>query len=55
MSIQISNINKRFDTFTALDNINLTIPDGELVSASWPFRLRKNDPASHHCRTRRGG
>ena len=36
MSIEISHINKRFENFTALSDINLTIPDGELVALLGP-------------------
>lgn len=36
MSIQIQNIHKKFDAFVALENINLTIPDGELVALLGP-------------------
>ena len=36
MSIEISHINKRFENFTALIDINLTIPDGELVALLGP-------------------
>jgi sulfate transport system ATP-binding protein len=36
MSIDISNISKRFDNFIALNNINLTIPDGELTALLGP-------------------
>lgn len=36
MSIEISHINKRFENFTALNDINLTIPDGELVALLGP-------------------
>ena len=36
MSIQLSNINKQFGAFKALDNINLDIPEGELVALLGP-------------------
>ncbi len=36
MSIEIRNINKTFGQFTALNNINLEVPDGELVALLGP-------------------
>ena len=36
MSIEARNITKRFGTFTALDNINLTVPTGKLVALLGP-------------------
>lgn len=36
MSIEITNINKQFGTFTALKDINLAIPTGELVALLGP-------------------
>lgn len=36
MSIEIAHINKRFENFIALNDINLTIPDGELVALLGP-------------------
>ncbi len=36
MSIVLSNINKQFGSFKALDNINLDIPEGELVALLGP-------------------
>ncbi|MCE5287297.1 MAG: sulfate/molybdate ABC transporter ATP-binding protein [Pelosinus sp.] len=36
MSIEIANINKKFGAFTALQDINLTIPQGELVALLGP-------------------
>jgi sulfate transport system ATP-binding protein len=36
MSILLSNISKKFGTFTALDHINLEIPEGELVALLGP-------------------
>jgi sulfate transport system ATP-binding protein len=36
MSILLSNISKNFGTFTALDQINLEIPEGELVALLGP-------------------
>ncbi|MFV0480538.1 MAG: sulfate/molybdate ABC transporter ATP-binding protein [Campylobacteraceae bacterium] len=36
MSIEIKNINKKFGDFIALDNINLTIPSGELTALLGP-------------------
>lgn len=36
MSIQLANISKRFGAFTALDDINLDIPEGELVALLGP-------------------
>lgn len=36
MSIEISRISKRFGNFTALDDISLAVPDGELVALLGP-------------------
>ncbi len=36
MSIEIENINKNFGAFTALSNVSLTIPSGELVALLGP-------------------
>jgi len=36
MSIEIQNINKRFNGFHALRNVNLTVPSGELVALLGP-------------------
>ncbi|PKM11402.1 MAG: sulfate ABC transporter ATP-binding protein [Gammaproteobacteria bacterium HGW-Gammaproteobacteria-3] len=36
MSINLKNISKHFGSFTALDNINLDIPEGELVALLGP-------------------
>ncbi len=36
MSIEIKNISKRFGSFTALDEVNVTVPSGELVALLGP-------------------
>ena len=36
MGIDIRNVGKRFDQFVALDDINLSIRDGELVALLGP-------------------
>ncbi|MDR3197558.1 MAG: TOBE-like domain-containing protein [Planctomycetaceae bacterium] len=36
MSIEVKNITKRFGKFTALKNVNLKVPDGELVALLGP-------------------
>jgi sulfate transport system ATP-binding protein len=36
MSIEITQVNKKFGDFTALDNINLSIPDGEITALLGP-------------------
>lgn len=32
MSIEIRNVNKKFGNFTALDDINITVPTGKLTT-----------------------
>jgi sulfate transport system ATP-binding protein len=36
VSVEVRNITKRFGSFTALENINLTVPDGDLVALLGP-------------------
>ena len=36
MSIEIRNVNKNFGNFTALDNINITVPTGKLTTLLGP-------------------
>ncbi|MDR1485264.1 MAG: TOBE-like domain-containing protein [Planctomycetaceae bacterium] len=36
MSVEVRNITKRFGSFTALEDINLTVPDGDLVALLGP-------------------
>lgn len=36
MSIEIRNVNKKFGQFTALDNINITVPTGKLTTLLGP-------------------
>jgi sulfate transport system ATP-binding protein len=36
MAIRIQNVGKRFGTFTALDNVSLEVPDGELTALLGP-------------------
>jgi sulfate transport system ATP-binding protein len=36
VSVEVRNITKRFDNFLALDNINLTVPNGDLVALLGP-------------------
>jgi sulfate transport system ATP-binding protein len=36
MSIQVSNINKRFGEFVALNNVSLEFPTGELTALLGP-------------------
>src|ERR1035437_8372402 len=41
MSISVSNISKRFGSFTALDNVSLDFPSGELVALLGPSGCSK--------------
>ena len=36
MSIEIRNVNKKFGNFTALDDINITVPTGKLTTLLGP-------------------
>src|SRR6185295_15351923 len=36
MSIQVNNLNKRFGSFVALDNVSIDFPAGELVALLGP-------------------
>lgn len=49
MSIEIRNVNKTFGNFTALDNINITVPTGKMTTLLGPW-LWQNDIVTYHCR-----
>ena len=36
MTIEVQHIRKQFGQFTALDNVSLKFPDGELTVTTWP-------------------
>jgi sulfate/thiosulfate transport system ATP-binding protein len=36
MSIEVTNVNKRFGDFVALENINLSVPTGQLTALLGP-------------------
>ena len=40
--VELRNVTKRFGSNTVIDNINLTIPQGQMVTLLGP-RLRQND------------
>jgi ABC-type arginine transport system ATPase subunit len=55
MSIQVRNIHKQFGNFTALDDISLDFPTGELVALLGPSGSWQDDVAAHHRRLGAGG
>ena len=53
--LELQHIKKSYDGVTILEDINLKIKKGEIVSILWPFRMRKDDPSESDPRTYRGG
>ncbi len=48
--VELRNVTKRFGSNTVIDNINLTIPQGQMVHAARSFRLWQNHHFASGCR-----
>ena len=48
MSIQVEQISKQYGSFTALEDVSLTVADGELVASAGTIRIGQDDAAAHH-------
>lgn len=49
--VELRNVTKRFGSNTVIDNINLTIPQGQMVTLLGPSGCGKNHHFAPGCRT----
>ena len=52
MAITVTDVNKRFGDFVALDDVTLEVPSGSLTALLGPLGLGQVDPAARHRRPR---
>ncbi len=46
-ALSLSNIHKKYDKTTIIENLSLEIASGEFIVLVGPFRLRQVDAAAH--------